>query len=312
MRSIKPIFFLMLFLASLLGGCGSQKPEEEGQIYQIYEMNKDETTIRARKFVTQETDQKQLVRILIEQLSATPENTEMKAVVSEPARIESYYVTDETITINFEESYQELSLTGEVLLRAAFVRTLTQIKGINYVSVMVNNVPLANRSGAPIGMMTADQFIDNSGNEINTEEKVNLNLYFANATGDKLVRVNREVIYNSNISLEKLVIEQLVLGTLADETEQYSVGMTINPDTKLVSVMVSDGTCYVNFDSTFLTQLGNVNADVTIYSIVNSLVELSNINKVQFLINGETDILFKETMPLSETYERNLEIVEGL
>lgn len=305
------IMFLLVTILTLLCGCKNNEPKEDGDVYQIYEMNKEETTIRSREYVSHEMDTQMLVEELLEALKQPPQNTEMRAVITDPVELKDFSVTDETVMLDFGDTYNDMSLTGEVLFRAAIVRTLTQIDGINYVSVTVNGSPLNNMSGAPIGMMTAEQFIDNSGNEINTEEKVNLNLYFANAAGDRLVKVNREIIYNSNISLEKLVMEQLVLGTHADETEQYGVGMTINPDTKVVSVMVSDGICYVNLDSSFLTQLGNVTPEVTIYSIVNSLVELPNINKVQFLINGENEIMFKETLSFSETYERNLEIVEG-
>lgn len=304
------MFFLLVLLVACLTACSGEQKQEEGTVYQIYEINKDETKVSSYDFVTDEAQTQELVQLLIGQLSTASDNTDSRAAIAEPLRLNGYSITDENVVLDFDASYGDLSLTGEVLTRAAIVRTLTQVKGINYVSVTVDDVPLKNRSGVPVGMMTADQFLDNSGNEINTEEKVTLCLYYANETGDKLVRINREVVYNSNISLEKLVMEQLILGVLAEEIEEYHVGAVINPDTKLVSVVVSDGVCYVNLDNTFLTQIANVNPDVTIFAIVNSLVELPNVNKVQFSINGETDFSLKETMSLTETYERNLEIVE--
>ena len=45
-----------------------------------------------------------------------------------------------------------------------------------------------------------------------------------------------------------------------------------------------------------------------IYSVVNSLVELNNVNKVQITINGE-NIMFRESVSLSTVFERNLNIV---
>ena len=71
--------------------------------------------------------------------------------------------------------------------------------------------------------------------------------------------------------------------------------------------MTKDGICYVNLDESFLTVVNNVSTDVAVYSIVNSLVELSNINKVQILINGEVAESFQTT-----TFERNLDIVTTL
>ena len=48
---------------------------------------------------------------------------------------------------------------------------------------------------------------------------------------------------------------------------------------------------------------------MAIYSVVNSLVELNNVNKVQITINGETNIMFRESVSLSTVFERNLNIV---
>ena len=76
-----------------------------------------------------------------------------------------------------------------------------------------------------------------------------------------------------------------------------------------LSISVKDGICYVNFDENFLTQVYNVSTDVAIYSVVNSLVELNNVNKVQITINGETNIMFRESVSLSTVFERNLNIV---
>ena len=85
---------------------------------------------------------------------------------------------------------------------------------------------------------------------------------------------------------------------------------TINPATKVANVTVKDGVCYVNLDETFLTQVYSVNSEVTIYSIVNSLVELDNVNKVQILVNGESQISYRESMNLNTTFGRNLDLVE--
>ena len=59
-----------------------------------------------------------------------------------------------------------------------------------------------------------------------------------------------------------------------------------------------------------MKQLYNVTADVVIYSIANSLVELPNVNKVQIAVNGKTDIVYRETFNLSNLYERNLDLVK--
>lgn len=153
--------------------------------------------------------------------------------------------------------------------------------------------------------MNAEQFVDNAGNEINTYEKVKLTLYLADESGERLKPVNRTVVYNSNISMERLVVEQLVGGPKESE-KAFPV---INPETKVISVNVKDGICYIDFDSAFLTQIYNVTSEVAIYSIVDSVAELSNVNKVQISVNGSTNVSYKENISLSTVFERSLEIV---
>ena len=99
--------------------------------------------------------------------------------------------------------YKKLSPSSEVLVRAAIVRTMTQLEGISYVSVTVGGEALTDSLGNVVGPMTADLFIDNAGNEINAYEKTRLLLYFTNEDGERLIGVQtKPVVYSSNISME--------------------------------------------------------------------------------------------------------------
>ena len=80
----------------------------------------------------------------------------------------------------------------------------------------------------------------------------------------------------------------------------------------MASVTTRDGVCYVNLDETFLTQPYNVTADVTIYSIANSLAELSHVNRVQISVNGDNSGTYREKYSLTTYFERNLDIVTTL
>ena len=179
-----------------------------------------------------------------------------------------------------------------------------QVDEINHVLMTVAGQSLMDSSGTAVGPMTADTFIDNAGDAINPYEMVTLTLYFANETGDRLVETTRTLEYNSNISVERLVVDCLVKGPDTDQAFP-----TINPDTKVLGVTVRDGICYVNFDKTFLTQVYTVTPEVVIYSITNSLVELTSVNKVQISIDGQTDVVFRETFNLTNLYERNLDLI---
>lgn len=309
MKYVKKYMILLgvLCICLLFSGCQKEEPglTEDGIGINVYYLNKDETKISTEVKTLDKGTTKEMIVQTLQFLALAPESVELKAPISAAFSVISYSFEEKQVTVTVSEQYRNLTKTTEILTRAAIVRSLTQIPGVEYVCMTINGEPLMDTMGNAVGFMTANMFIDNEGEEINAYEKTVLRLYFANEAGDKLVAINRSIIYNSNISLEKLVVEQLISGPISEESFQ-----TVNPETKLISTTVKDGVCYVNFDSAFLSQNLNVTTDVTIYSIVNSLVELSNINKVQIMVDGENTMTYREKYPLTTVFERDLSLIE--
>ena len=285
------VILFVVLVACMLCACTApnEKKAKNDKTIEIYYLNKEETRVVMEEYQPVETTTEALLPEIIGILGTQPENVDLRATITDSYSVLDYSVEESQLVLNLDVRYLELEATEEVLTRAALVRTLTQIPGIEYVSFAIENEPLQDTMGNPIGTMTAGTFIDNAGTEINSYEKVKLHLYFANEKGDGLIEVNRTIVYNSNISLEKLVVEQVITGPTNEESFP-----TINPESKIMSVTVKDGICYVNLDEAFLTQPYNVSSEVTIYSLVNSLVELSNVNKVQISINGKTDVMYDD------------------
>lgn len=305
MNKIQMLCMCVLLAVLLCSACGNEKQLDDGKVYQIYYVNKQETTTLTREYVSQTEDAQKLLGELLAQLGKIPDKLEYEAPLSSGFGLLGYALDNGQLTLNFDEQYKEMDTTKEVLMRAAIVRTVTQISEISYVSFTVQGEMLLDSTGTAIGTMSKDTFIDNAGNEINAYEKVTLRLYFANEDGTGLVEENRRnVVYSSNISLDKLVVEKLVEGPASE-----GVYPTVNPATKIVSVTTKDGICYVNLNEDFLNQPYNVSAEVTVYSITNSLVELSNVNKVQITVNGETDVSYREKITLNNVFERNLDML---
>ena len=307
--NIKNLIVLMLamFFVVSMSSCSSQQEEQNRQVKQVYYVNKAETAIVAQDYEIQAelTDVPSVIEELITQLGTIPSKLEYEAPLSGEVSLINYTYNEGLLTLNFDKKYNNLSTTKEVLVRAAIVRTFTQLDDISSVSFLIDGLPLSDSKGNIIGTMSSDTFIYNAGNEINTYEKVELMLYFANEEGTALVPVYREVVYNSNISMERLAVEQLLKGP--NTNIAYA---TLNPDAKLNSISVRDGVCYVDFDSNFLIQPNNVTSEVAIYSLVNTLVNITEVNKVQISVNGETNVTFMENINLSNMFERNLDIVE--
>lgn len=246
------------------------------------------------------------LQAVTELLRNSPDNTPYVAPLGENSGFVSSAMDENQAVFDFDENINELDLIRSTLIRAAITRTCIQLSGVSAVRVTVDGQPMLSPSGIAIAPMNADSFIDNAGLQINAEERTQLRLYFANQTGDKLTAVDRTVVYSGNISMDKLVINQLLAGPEENE-DAYPV---LNPDIKIINVTTQDGTCYVNFDSSFLAPVYNVTNDVIIYSIVNSLAELGNVSRVQFMIDSDSDVMFRESVSLNTQFIRNLDIIE--
>ena len=302
---ILAICMTMTACAGNLGMSGdSEKADNKVKIYYV---NSSETGIVADDYTLTSdiNDTDAVIAELIEQLSQNPDTFSYEAPLAGRIALIDYKLTEDSLILNFNESYNSVEHVTEILDRAAMVRTLTQIDAVKTVTFQVGGSPLTDASGNVIGTMTEDTFIYNAGNEINTYEKVILTLYFTNESGDGLIKVYRTVVFNSNISMERIALEQLIAGPNTDE-----VYPTINPATSINSITVRDGICYVDLDSAFTTEPYTVTAQTAIYSIVNTLCEFTEVNKVQITVDGNKDVKFMDSLSLSSTYERNLEIIE--
>ena len=298
------IILSLLCLGIMACRDGEDENDKQNNV-QVYYLNREETAIKPVDYDLESEERTDAVSELLNLMCTEPDNNDLKAPISAEIQIYSCRINENKLVIDFAQNYKDMLPTTEVLVRAAIVRTVTQVEGIDSVEFEIEGEPMIDYAGIVVGVMNAGQFIDNAGTEINTYEQATLQLYFANAEGTSLVPVSKPVEYNTNVSLEKLVMEQLIKGP-----DGTSGNPTINPATKIVNITVNDGTCYVNLDETFLTQIYTVTSEVTIYSIVNSLVELDNVNKVQILVNGESQISYQESINLNTTFGRNLDLIE--
>ena len=310
MKKKMQLAFVLIVLVLFGTGCAGRE-ESLAKTYGIYYLDRNENHIMSLPYETEtpKAEKDFLVKELLIQLGTQREEIEYKPTIVD-FTVKDCIIRESQVTLNLSKEYEMMDFTKEVLVRAAIVKTLTQIEGVELVRIQVEGRDLADADGKPVGVMAADTFIDNTGEDMKKYEEVTLALYFANVTGDKLIKVNRNMRYNTNISLEKLVVEQLVSGPVGNKGKGDILAYpTLNPAIKIISVNIKDGICYVNLNNTFLTLNGNVTADTAIYSLVNSLTELPGVLKVRLAVDGETEVALGDKT-LSALFERNLDIVQ--
>lgn len=300
----KRLWILLLAAVVLvLGGCKSKKEETDG--YQIYYLNAEQTKISGKAYDTKETDTEKLVAEFLKALAKDPEDVDYRKPIPNEVELLKTKLEGNQLSIWFDTDYYNMDAASEVLCRAAIVRTVTQIPDVNCVSIFIGDSPLVDAKNNVVGLMTAESFVENPKEQINSLQEATITLYFSNKNGDGLVTEKRDVHYSSNISMEKLIVEQLLKGP-----EKKDAKSAIPSGTKLVSVSAVDGVCYVNFDEGFTNQDYEIQEPIVIYSIVNSLSELSTVSKVQISVNGSTKGVYRDSYKLDKVYERNLDYVK--
>ena len=303
MKKLK-IFLLLTMCMFLMTGCKKEEVLEEGQSA-IYYLNKDGTSVVPAAYeITGETAEKKIEELLLK-LEEAPESVDYRRTIPENVTLLQYTLDRKQLYLDFSSEYLNLDKATEVLVRAAVVHTMTQVEEVSYIGFQIAGEPLKDTKGNNIGLMNANTFLDNMGSEENATKIVKLNLYYANKNGDKLKTQSSVLEYNANVAVEKVVVEQLIAGP-----SEEGFFATIPKDTKVMSITTKDGVCYVNLDTAFTGQGYDVLGAVTIYSIVNSLTEISGINSVQILVNGETSITYKDNISLETIFQRNPEIIE--
>lgn len=303
-KKITALVLVTALLAALFAGCG--KKEEQGG-YLVFYTDSELTQLAPQQVQLEGTTTEEKAKELLELLQQQPKDAQLRQTIPENVSVRDVQMSTYQITVDFSSEYYEMDALEEILVRAAVAKTLLQFSEYPYVAFTVEGKALMDASGRAVGSMNEDSFVENPGEQIGSSQKTTLTLYFSDASGSYLVPETREVHYSSNISLEKLVMEQLLEGP-----KESGLEATIPSETKLITVTVVDAVCYVNFDDGFLNQNQEITEPVVLYSIVNSLTELSTVDKVQISVNGDTSGKCRYTYKLSNMYEANPKMVKEI
>ena len=300
-RKVTALVMALVLGSVAFSGCGKKETESK---YKIYYVNEEQGEVLAESFVPSEETTQTMLEEMTEKLNK--KNAEGHTLLPENIEIQSCVDDDGMIRVDFNQEYHDLNPVDEVLLRASIVKDYVQIPNIYLVTITAEGTPIVDSQGQEIGAMSLDSFLENTGKEIMAYQYKELNLYFTNEEGNQLVPEARQVYYNGNTPIEKVIIEQLLRGP--GESGHYA---TLPSDTRIVGVSVADGIAYVNLGKQFVDEALPVDAQIPIYSIVNSLIDAGNVSQVQISINGDTSLLFKDKVDMNQLFQVNHELEKG-
>ncbi len=129
-------------------------------------------------------------------------------------------------------------------------------------------------------------------------------LYFKGKEAMKLEKEYRNVsMERIRKNIAKTIVEELLKGPISEDF--YRV---IPEDAKLLGVEIEGSVAKINLSAEFVTkQEGEANALLAVYSIVNSLTEITEIESVKFMIEGVEEPTFKDYFAFDKPFERSIE-----
>jgi len=297
------VLFLVLFLFM---GCGTKTylstSTAEPRVYLINASGYLEVAYVHPDDLINMNDTKQIADYIIMILSNGFEGSSLKNTIPDDIDIGYIVVDSGNVKINFGKSYYTMAAVDEINMRSSIIRSLTSFDQIYSVEFFVDGIPLR-LNDEIIGRTYADDVML-SYDEVNLQDtKTSIILYYPNATYTKLIPTRVEVDLPTDKKIEEIVIAKYL------ESEDINL---FSKGTELLNVYTHEGICFVDFSDAFLTSSlpTGISERIAIYSIVNSLTDLSDITEVQILVEGEIPKTFQGTLSLNRMFSKNYSLIE--
>lgn len=288
---------LLMLMAAWLSGCGREEEKAESG-YKIYYVSTTGTRLVEVSYEPAAQTFEEMMTELMGQMAEAP--TGYVSALAGGVTYNGYERGIDALRVDFSQEYYSLNNIEEVLLRAAVIKTVSQISGVTKVMITVNGTQLTDGDGQPVGALDANSFIDTQEGGINSYLSATLVLYFADSAGESLVQEHRNMQYSSNMVLERLVVEQLIEGP--DDSSGKAI---FTKNVSIQNLYVQDGICTINLDAEANKSPSEpaFSPELVLQAVTDSIfATCDSVTGVKFEINGDSDVLFRDTVDLNQIF----------
>lgn len=302
---------LLLIISSY--GCAQEDPEpqqdnttQDNEITENVKLfygdeNNEKMIIEEKEVTFTKTDDK--YKVVLEELIKGPKDENLTANIPKQTKVYGTVRQNEALVVNISKEFKSFGgALAEIIAVGSIVNTMTKFDDIERVKILVEGEELIGPSGNPRGFMDefpTDPSITDS-EDTNSQEVI---LYFGNKDADAVVAERRNISIQPDMSTENIIKQ--VLAELIQGPVNEDISRTIPDEVEVLSVNIENGIAYVDFSEEMHTNHwgGAAGESMTINSIVNTLTEFENIDKVKITVEGEP--LAIEHMIIDEPIERD-------
>ncbi len=279
----------------------------EKLLVNIYFLNPVTNRIEPELHYVEPGENKEIATKVLKTLFEGPTGSKLVKTVNDKVEfIDGRIVNDSILEIEFSGNYNNMSPLEELFFRGSLVWTMTDLEFIQDIHIYVNGQELLTQAGKPMGLQNRKNVIIHTNIPPEPLNHRTVKLYFIKEGTGTLATESRTVRVK-DLPIEAYIAEELIIGP-----SSQGLLPTIPQGTKVREVKTDEGICYLNLSAEFLNkQLATTpQQELAIYSIVNSLTELSSVKKVQFLIESEKPQYKEGEFDLSKPLEKNTDIVD--
>ena len=297
-------FAVVLLLSALtLAACAQKEQAPQGN-YRLYLVSQSETARGADAIVEcpveiadEGCDTQTLAQKLIGALLQGDADGRYLSPFPGGTQLQELSVSGKRACVDFTANYGRLSGIDLSLADYCVTLTLTQLDGVNAVTITANGHEIPYRRTQVL--TAADPLL---GSRENTLRPITVQLYFLDTKTEELRAQQQTLALYEGQSRVNALLDALLAGPENDDT----LAPLLDADFSVLSARIEENTCYLNLPGDVPLPAAAAEKKQTLDSLVYSLCSLSGVEQVQIMLDGDT-AQYLGTMdggvPLSEVRE---------
>ena len=274
----KHLILIFIVLITILVACGdktvSSQSTDSISVYRVLrpEYQTDGELLQSEKISVNSDD---IIKQTVDTLMDTPKSDKLQSPFPKNVIILDAELQDNLVTVFMNSAYLDAVGFEKTILDSCITLTMCSIKNVDYVTICVGNETVEDK-------LTTDDLL--LFNTITSSQKAQVRLYFPKAYGHILCAEYHAITIDEDNSAERCILDALLKGPTSKSLRSaFPEGIIV------LSVYTQDGICSVSLAglASETDTLTKSDAELAVYSIVNSLTTLPRIKSVQILLDGE-------------------------
>ena len=297
----KTILICLSLTALLLSACSisgtSANPENNS--FRVYRLARNDSDLGQNLLQPEThyyTDAENILELAVTALKSPPANPALEVALPDAVCITETKREGAVAILTMNNSFNQLSGLDKTIVESAITLTMCSIPGITRVIISTSTNPEATSLSAEDIVLT---------NTVTSTDEQQIRLYFPRRDISLLAPESRSITSLDNSTAERITIDHLLRGPAS-----ALLNSPIPHGTVILSVYTQAGVCTINLSAEFLAieDAGEESIELAIYSIVNSLTNLPNVNSVKINIQTMENSRLG-TLDLSEPLTRKTALI---